>query len=181
MRESLQGIFFGACREGKGSERALFSCLQGGQEFGKGAFLLFVGLARGRNGAFLGFAGLVRGRNGAFLGFARAASEEKGVFFVVSRAVNLLRGPFFIVSRAANYLQGVFFTVCIVCELSARVLFHSLHELQSPSEGAFFKRGGSCNSESRRKSDFSLFLSLQERVEILVLFFRMRMFYLRCL
>ena len=167
MRESLQGVFFGVCWEGKGSERALFSCLHGLQEHGKGAFLLFAGLARGRNGAFLGF--------------ARAASEEKGVFFVVSRAANYMQGSFFIVSRAANYLQGVFFTVCIVCKLSARVLFHSLHELQSPSEGAFFKRGGSCNSESRRKSDFLLFLPLQERVEILVLFFRMRVFYLRCL
>ena len=67
------------------------------------------------------------------------------------------------------------------CKLPARVLFHSLHGLQSPSEGDFFKGGGSCNSESRRKSDFSLFLPLQERVEILGLFFRMRMFYLRCL
>ena len=74
MRESLQGVFFGVCREGKGSERAIFSCLHGLQEHGKGYFL--------------GFAGLARGRNGAFLGFARAVSEEKGVFFVVSRAAN---------------------------------------------------------------------------------------------
>ena len=181
MRESLQGVFFGVCWEGKGSERALFSCLHGLQEHGKGAFLLFAGLARGRNGAFLGFARAASEEKGVFFAVARAASEEKGGFFVVSRCANLLRGSFFIVSRPANYLQGVFFTVCIVCKLSARVLFHSLHELQSPSEGAFFKRGGSCNSESRRKSDFSLFLSLQERVEILGLFFRMRVFYLRCL
>ena len=151
------------------------------QGLGKLVFLVIWECGKACKGYFLGFARLARGRNGAFLGFARATSEEKGVFFVVSRAVNLLRGPFFIVSRAANYLQGGFFTVCIVCKLSARVLFHSLHELQSPSEGAFFKRGGSCNSESRRKSDFLLFLPLQERVEILGLFFRMRVFYLRCL
>ncbi len=174
-----------------------------------GAFLGFVGLARGRNGAFLGFAGLARGRNGAFLGFARAASEEKGGFFAVARAVNLLRGSFLIVSRAANYQQGSFlivsrtanyqqgsflivsraansqqgsfFTLCTVCKLLARVLFHSLHGVQTPSEGDFFKGGESYNSESRRKSDFLLFLPLQERVEILGLFFRMRVFYLRCL
>ena len=137
MRESLQGVFFGVCWEGKGSERALFSCLHGLQELGKRAFLLFAGGARGQNGVFLGFAGLARGRNGAFLGLARAASEEKGGFFVVSRCANLLRGSFFIVSRPANYLQGVFFTVCIVCKLSARVLFHSLHELQTLCEGDF--------------------------------------------
>ena len=115
----------------------------------------------------MGFAGLERGRNGAFLGFARAASEEKGGFFVVSRCANLLRGSFF--------------TLCTVCKLLARVLFHSLHGVQTSSEGDFFKGGGSYNSESRKKSDFSLFLPLQERVEILVLFFRMRVFYLRCL
>ena len=146
-----------------------------------GAFLGFAELARGRNGAFLGFAGLARGRNGAFLGLARAASEEKGGFFAVARAVNLLRGSFFIVSRAANSLRGSFSTLCMVCKLLARGLFHSLHGVQTPSEGPFFKGGGSCNSESRRKSDFSLFLPPQERVEILGLFFRMRMFYLRCL
>ena len=129
----------------------------------------------------MGFAGLARGQNGSFLGFARAASEEKGVFFIVSRAANLLRGSFLIVSRAANYLQGSFFIFCMGCKLPARVLFYSLHRLQTSSEGAFFKGGGSYNSESRRKSGFSLFLSLQERVEILGLFFRMRMFYLRCL
>ena len=127
------------------------------------------------------FAGLARGRNGAFLGFARAASEEKGGFFAVARAVNLLRGSFLIVSRAANSQQGSFFTLCTVCKLLARVLFHSLHGVQTPSEGDFFKGGESYNSESRRKSDFLLFLPLQERVEILGLFFRMRVFYLRCL
>ena len=147
----------------------------------KGYFLGFAGLARGRNGAFLGFARAARGRNGAFLGFARAASEEKGGFFAVARAVNLLRGPFLIVSRAANSQQGSFFTLCMVCKPLARVLFHSLHGMQTSSEGDFFKGGGSYNSESRRKSDFSLFLPLQERVEILGLFFRMRVFYLRCL
>ena len=147
----------------------------------KGAFLGFAGLASGQKGAFLGFARRASGRNGAFLRFARATSEEKGGFFAVARCANLLRGSFLIVSRAANYLRGSFFTLCIVCKLPARVLFHSLHELQTPSEGDFFKGGGSYNSESRRKSDFSLFLPLQERVEILVLFFRMWMFYLRCL
>ena len=141
----------------------------------------FAGLARGRNGAFFGFAGLARGQNGAFLGFAEGASEEKGGFFAVARAVNLLRGSFLIVSRGANYQRGVFSTLCTVCKLLAGVLFHFLHGMQTSSEGDFFKGGGSYNSESRRKSDFSLFLPLQERVEILVLFFRMRMFYLRCL
>ncbi len=143
------------------------------------------------------------------MGFARAASEEKGGFFVVSRCANLLRGSFLvvsrcanllrgsflvvsraanyqrgsflIVSRAANYQRGVFSTLCTVCKLLVRVLFYSLHGVQTPSERDFFKGGGSYNSESRKKSDFSLFLPLQERVEILVLFFRMRVFYLRCL
>ena len=105
----------------------------------------------------MGFAGRASGRNGSFLGFVRAASEEKGGFFAVARAVNLLRGSFLIVSRAANSQQGSFFTLCIVCKLLARVLFHSLHGMQTSSEGAFFKRGGSYNSESRRKSGFSLF------------------------
>lgn len=59
--------------------------------------------------------------------------------------------------------------------------FLLLHGVQTSCEDPFFKGGGSCNSESRRKSDFSLFLSLQKRVEILGLFFRMRVFYLRCL
>ena len=181
MRESLQGIFFGVCRackrsewsifrvcgEGKGSERAIFPCLHGLQEHGKGAFLVF--------------AGLERGRNGAFFGFARAASEEKGVFFAVARCANLLRGAFFTLCTVCKLLARGIFHRFTGCKLLARVLFHSLHGVQTPSEGDFFKGGGSCNSESRKKSDFSLFLPLQERVEILVLFFRMRMFYLRCL
>ena len=83
--------------------------MQGLQGGGKGAFLQFAGLARGRNGAFLGFAGLARGRKGSFLGLARAASEEKGVLF--------------------DCFTG--------CKLPARVLFHSLHELQTLCEGPF--------------------------------------------
>ena len=165
------------------------------QGLGKLVFLVVWGCGKACKGYFLGFAGGARGRNGAFLGFARAASEEKGGFFAVARAVNLLRGSFLIVSRAANSQQGSFFivsraanslrgsfsTLCMVCKLLARGLFHSLHGVQTPSEGPFFKGGGSCNSESRRKSDFSLFLPPQERVEILGLFFRMRVFYLRYL
>ena len=175
----------------------------------KGYFLGFVGLARGRNGAFLGFARAASEEKGGFFAVARCANLLRGSFLIVSRTANYLRGSFLIVPRAANYLrgsflivsraansqqgsflivpraansqQGSFFTLCTVCKLLARVLFHSLHGVQTSSEGDFFKRGGSCNSESRRKSDFSLFLPLQERVEILVLFFRMRMFYLRCL
>ena len=146
-----------------------------------GAFLGFAGLARGQNGAFLGFAGLARGQNGAFLGFAGLARGRNGAFFGFARAASEEKGGFFVVSRCANLLRGSFSTLCMVRKPLARVLFHSLHGVQTPSEGAFFKGGGSCNSESRRKSGFSLFLSLQERVEILGLFFRMRMFYLRCL
>ena len=85
----------------------------------------------------MGFTGRARGQNGAFLGLARAASEEKGVFFAVSRCANLLRGSFLIVSRSANLLRGSFFTLCTVCKLSARGLFHSLHALQALCEGAF--------------------------------------------
>ena len=120
----------------------------------------------------MGFAGLARGRNGAFLGFARAASEEKGVFFVVSRAVNLLRGPFFIVSQAANSQRGSFFIVCIVCKPPARVLFHRLHSLQTPSEGPFLLFAWCANSlrggffQERRK----LQLGKLEKVRLFSLF-----------
>ena len=121
-------------------------------------------------GYFLGFAEGARGRNGAFFGFARAASEEKGVFFVVSRAVNLLRGPFLIVSRATNYqrgpflivsravnlLQGSFFTLCTGCKLLARVLFYSLHELQTPSEGPFSREA---EVATRKVGESQTFLS----------------------
>ena len=68
MRESLQGVFFGVCWEGKGSERAIFSCLHGLQEHGKGAFLSF---ARGLQGVgmvhFWGLQELQVKKKGAFL------------------------------------------------------------------------------------------------------------------
>ena len=137
-----------------------------------GAFLGFAGLARGRNGAFLGFAGLARGQNGSFLGFARAASEEKGGFFVVSRCANLLRGSFLVVSRAVNSLRGSFSTLCTVCKLPARVLFYSLHGVQTPSEGPFSLFARAANSQragffqGRRK----LQLGKQEKVRLFALF-----------
>ena len=97
----------------------------------------FAGRASGRNGSFLGFAGRASGRNGSFLGFAGRASEEKGGFFAVARCANYQRGSFFIVSRCANLLRGAFFTLCTSCKLSVRVLFCSLHELQTLCEGFF--------------------------------------------
>ena len=133
----------------------------------KGPFSLFHGVQTSCEGPFSSFHGLQTTCEGPFPLFARCA--------------NYLRGSFLIVSRAANSQQGSFSTLCMGCKPPARVLFHSLHGLQTSCEGAFFKGSGSYNSESRRKSDFLLFLPLQERVEILVLFFRMRMFYLRCL
>lgn len=72
------------------------------------------------------------------MGFAGRASEEKGGFFTVARCANYQRGSFLIVSRAANYQRGAFFTLCTRCKLSARGLFHSLHELQALCEGSFF-------------------------------------------
>ena len=111
-----------------------FAGLSRGQN---GAFLGFAGLASGQNGSFLGFARAASGQNGAFWGFAGPASEEKGGFFAVAWCANLLRGSFLIVSRCANLLRGSFFILCTGCKLSARVLFHSLHGLQTPSEGPF--------------------------------------------
>ena len=81
------------------------------------------GLQGGGKGSFLEFAGLARGRKGSFLGFAGRAGEEKGGFFAVA--------------RCANYQRGVFFTLCMGCKLSARGLFHSLHEMQTLCEGSF--------------------------------------------
>ena len=115
------------------------------------AGLRFAWLARRRKGVFFvvcrackwsewsifGVCRTCKGSERIIFGLARAASEEKGGFFAVARCANLLRGSFFIVSRAANYQRGSFFTLCTSCKLSARVLFHSLHELQALCEGSF--------------------------------------------
>ena len=132
---------------------------------------------------------------GVFFGVCRGCKGSEWSIFGVCTSCKWRKRGLFCRFTGCKPPARVLFCCFTSCKLLARVLFHSLHELQTPSEGPFwsfhglqtpserdfFRRGGSYNSESRRKPDFSLFLPLQGRVEILVLFFRMRMFYLRCL
>ena len=152
MRESLQGVFFGVCRACKGAEWCIF------------------GVCRACKGA-----------EWCIFGVCRSCKwRKRGLFCCCTVCKPPARVLFDCFTVCKPPARGLFdrFTGC---KLLARVLFHSLHGVQTSSEGDFFKGGGSYNSESRKKSDFLLFLPLQERVEILGLFFRMRVFYLRCL
>ena len=167
MRESLQGVFFVVCRGCKEAEWCIFGACRSCKWRKRGLFCRFTGCKPPARVLFDCFTG--------------CKLLARVLFHSLHELQTPSEGPFLLFARAANLLRGSFSTLCTSCKPPARVLFHSLHGLQALCEGAFFKRGGSCNSESRRKSDFSLFLPLQKRVEILVLFFRMRMFYLRCL